>query len=712
LTTTPFLRLLIACSIGIGLQLWLSFHWQWVAYLALLSLATMLAISCCSIGRQYALRPLRSGCLYLLVCCSGSLLVWLKDARHQPNHFEKMLYGKDSLLVNLQEPLQEKARSLKTVAAVYAVIREGKAVRANGKLLLYFQRDTAVVKLTCGDMVLICGEPRPVNNSGNPGAFDYRRYCAYKQIFLQAFIRSGHWKRSSLQYGGITARCLLPARNWCIRTLQRYLGKGPEAALAAALLIGYRYDLDKDMVQAYTNAGVVHIIAISGMHLALIYTSLLWLLQWWPAHRYSGMIKMLLICVLLWGFTLLAGAAASILRAAVMFTVIAAGELLLRRYTNSYNTLAASAFLLLCYDPWLLLDAGFQLSYLAVLGILLCYRPLYELWPIRWLWLDKLWQAAAVTLAAQALTLPVCLYYFQQFPNLFLPANLVIVALSTVILYGLILLLLLSPFSIVAHYTGMGLKYLITWMNELAAFIESLPYAVTNDIYMPLYATVFAYIMMAALLALWLGKWRPGIPLALAVCLCWSGAYAVDIVLAQQRRMMIVYNVPGYTAVEMIAERRWQFAGDTVILHNEVLEERYLRPSRRQYRLKGGKTLQGLKALGGLRRDGRLRRDGGLIRDEGFIHNGFISAGNKRLVIVDSSWRPFSPLKKFHTDYLLLSHHPKLSIMQLKDMFVFKMIIFDASNPLWQIQQWKNDCSALTLRCFSVPDQGAYLINF
>jgi len=82
------------------------------------------------------------------------------------------------------------------------------------------------------------------------------------------------------------------------------------------------------------------------------------------------------------------------------------------------------------------------------------------------------------------------------------------------------------------------------------------------------------------------------------------------------------------------------------------------------------------------------------------------------LVIVDSTWRPFVPLKKFHTDYLLLSHHPKLSIMQLKDMFVFKMIIFDASNPLWQIQQWKNDCSALTLRCFSVPDQGAYLINF
>ena len=693
MSTTPFLRLFIAFSIGIGLQLWVSFHWQFAAGLVLLSLTGMMVIKLFSIGRQYVLRSLRSACLYLLICCSGGLLVWLKDARRQPDHFGKLLYSKDSLLVNLQEPLQEKARSLKTVAEVYALIRNGKALRANGKLLLYFQRDTAAMKLTCGDMVLICGELRPVSSSGNPGAFDYRQYCAAKQIFHQAFIRAGYWKRSSLQAGGLSARCLLPARNWCIHTLQRYLGKGPESALAAALLIGYRYDLDKDMVQAYTNAGVVHIIAISGMHLALIYSSLLWLLQWWPAHRYSGLIKMLLICVLLWGFTLLAGAAASILRAAVMFTVIAAGELLLRRFTNIYNTLAASAFLLLCYDPWLLLDAGFQLSYMAVLGILLCYRPLYELWYIPWWWLDKLWQAAAVSLAAQALTLPVCLYYFHQFPNLFLPANLLIVALSTIILYGLILLLLLSPFPIAAYYTGVVLRYLIGRMNQLAVFIESLPYAVTNHIYMPLYATVFAYMMMTALLVLWLGRWRPGMIIALALGLCWSGVYTADVILAQERRMMIVYNVPGYTAVDIIRERRLQFAGDTALLHNKALTERYLQPSRQQYLLKGDKSLQGFEILGGIGR-------------------GFMCTGTKRLVIVDSTWRPFVPLKKFHTDYLLLSHRPKLSIMQLKDMFVFKMIIFDASNPLWQIQQWKNDCSALTLRCFSVPDQGAYLINF
>jgi competence protein ComEC len=688
LTTTPFLRLFFAFSTGIVYHMCFSFHWQGYAVLLLLSLAGLVLSGALRLGKLYVHRRLRSLCLYLLICCSGGLLVWLQDVRHQSRYFGKLLYGSDSLLVGLQEPLQAKARSLKTVGEVHAVIRNGKALQTTGKVLLYFQRDSAVSTLQCGDRVLLCSTLKPVSSSGNPGAFDYRRYCAGRQIFYQMYISSGYWKRSMLQHGGIADRYLPAARRWCIRTLQRYLGSGPEAALAAALLIGYRYDLDKDLVQAYTNAGVVHIIAISGMHLSLIYTSLLWLLRWWPAHRFSGIMKMLLTICLLWGFTLLAGAAASILRAAVMFTVIAAGELLLRRYTNIYNTLAASAFLLLCYDPWLLADAGFQLSYLAVLGILLCYRPLYDLWSAGNKWLDMLWQATAVTLAAQALTLPVCLYYFHQFPNLFLPANLLIVALSTIILYALILLLLLSPLPLAAHYTGIAVKSLISFMNRLAAFIEGLPYAVTNNIYMPLYAAVFAYMIMAALLAVWLARWRQGRITALAVCLLWSIVYATDTMLAQRRRMMIVYNVPGYTGIDIIAERRLQFAGDTGLLYDKALRERYLQPSRQYYRLKG-ESLQAGQPPGA-----------------------FINVANKRLVVVDSTWRFFISSKKFHTDYILLSHRPKLSITQLKDMFVFKMIIFDASNPLWQIQQWKNDCSALTLRCFSVPDQGAYLINF
>jgi competence protein ComEC len=686
LHTTPFPRLFVAFSIGVTLQIWFTPGGSWLV-LSALSLAGLFTERWLPLGKRYVTRWLRSLWLYLLICSCGGLLVLLKDIHHDPRYFGPLLHDNDTLLVQLLEPLQERARSRKTIAAVRAVIYRGQAVPAKGKVLLYFEQDSSVVP-ACGDDLLICARLRPISHSGNPGAFDYRRYCAYKQIFHQAYIRQGHWRRSSACGAGGMAFYLIAARNWCIHTLQRYIGPGPEAALGAALLIGYRYDLDKDLVQAYTNAGVVHIIAISGMHLALIYTTLLSLLRWWPAHRFSDLLKALVVTGLLWGFALIAGAAASVLRAAVTFTFMAAGELLLRRYSSTYNTLGASAFLLVCYDPWLLMDAGFQLSYLAVLGILLCYRPLYSCWRAPYGWLDRFWQAMAVTLAAQALTLPVCLFYFQQFPNLFLPANLVIVALSTLILYGLIILLLLSPWPFAAHYAGIALKYLIRCMNRLAQFIDGLPYALTDHIYMPLYATVCAYILMGALLAVWPGGRKQGWVAAMAACLLWSVAGVTDNLLSRQRRTMIVYNVSAYTAVDVIASRQLLFVGDTALLHNKAARERSLEPARMRYRAAPG-------------RPGVVKREGP-----------FICAGTTRMVIVDSSWRYFVPGKKFRTDYILLSHHPKLNIMQLKDMFVFKMIIFDASNPFWQIQQWKNECSALTLRCFSVPDQGAYLINF
>lgn len=685
---TPFLRLCIPLAFGICLQIWLVISWWWLTGILLLMLAGLLAWSFLPLGKQYTTNPLRGVLLYVLIICAGALLVLLKDIRSQPRYFGKFLQGRDTLLVSIQEPLQERARSWKTTAVVQAIIHHRQVIPVKGNLLLYFQKHNTVSSLQCGDEVWISSTLNAVSNSGNPGAFNYRQYCATKQIFHQAYLKAGSWKRSAYNSNTLADRYLLQARAWCIHTLQKYLGSGPEAALAAALLIGYRYDLDRDMVQAYTNAGVVHIIAISGMHLALIYASLLWVLQWWPPHRLSNLAKALIVISMLWGFALITGAAASILRAAVMFTAVAIGQFVLDRHTNTYNTLAASAFLLLCYDPWLLWDAGFQLSYLAVLSIVLCYKPLYELWLIQNKWLNKLWEAVALTLAAQLFTIPVCLYYFHQFPNLFLPANLLIVTLSTIILYGLIVLLVVSPWPALAHYTGMGIKYLITAMNCLVLFIEQLPYAVTSNIYLPLYATVCAYVIIAALTAVWLGKQPKAWLLALYAGLCWVGVDVTLTIQAAKRRTIIIYNVPAYTAIDVISGHQLQFAGDTAIQQNDSLRSRYLQPARLLYGAAPG-------VISAFSRKST-----------------FISMGHTRMVVVDSTWRPFNPAKKFSTDYILLSHHPCLTISQLKNMFTCKMIIFDASNPLWQIQRWKNDCSTLTLRCFSVPEQGAYLINF
>ena len=188
-----------------------------------------------------------------------------------------------------------------------------------------------------------------------------------------------------------------------------------ELGLAEALLIGYKDDLDKTLVQSYTNTGVVHIIAISGLHLGLIYWLLVQLLKPLQRRKYMKWLRPVIIILGLWLFSLLAGAQPSILRSAVMFTCIVIGETIAKK-TSIYNSLALSAFGLLCWNPYWLWDVGFQLSYSAVLSIIIFMRPVYNLLYVKNKILDFFWKINAVTIAAQILTLPLSIYHFHQFP--------------------------------------------------------------------------------------------------------------------------------------------------------------------------------------------------------------------------------------------------------------------------------------------------------
>lgn len=601
--------------------------------------------------------------IHLLIIAVGCLATCNADIRHSGHYFAGLLRSSDLLLVTIQEPLQEKPRSYKTVVRVNGIIRGDSLLPVKGNLLLYLQKEKGAAALQCGNQLLLCNKLQAIESSGNPGAFDYRRYCAAQQLYQQVYLQGGEWTLFLPHQTGM-------ARNYCLHILKRYIGE-PEAGLAAALLIGYRYDLDKAMVQDYTNTGIVHIIAISGMHLALIYGSLLWLLQWLP----SKILKAGIIIFVLWAFTWLTGASASVLRATVMFSFITMGRFVLDRHTNVYNTLAASAFLLLCYNPYLLTDAGFQLSYLAVLSILICFRPLYQLLYIRSRWLDKVWEAIALTLSAQVLTLPVCLYYFQQFPLYFLPANLLAVPLSTVILYGEILLLIVP-----VRFIGTVLKWLMHNMNMFVAWIGHLPGALITDIHLTLYGTFCCYGVIAGLLCWWLRRWPGGFIMALVSCLLWAVWNMADNLEAQRQRMLIVYNIPAHTAVDVIYGRSVQFFGDS-------LYAPYLQTTRAYFKIT--RSCQ--------------------------YSSPYIRVGNKQLLVIDSSliWVPVRPEgKKIRTDYLLLSHNPHVDIKQLDSLFAIRTIIFDASNTRKNIRKWKSDCYTLTLRFFSVPDQGAYVVNF
>ncbi|MGX5818328.1 ComEC/Rec2 family competence protein [Chitinophaga lutea] len=660
----PFLRLLVPLLAGI---LW---GRSIFPYIAGIGIAGWIVITLLPLRLRFAWRHAQGACVLGCVVACGGGLVHLGDITNAAGWWGRGAPDSCHLIVSLLEPPLRKPRSWKAEAAVEKI--GGRS--AQGRIVVYFSERPA---LGYGDRMLLFGEPQRIRSSGNPGAFDYAAYCARQQLYHQVFLRPSQWRQLPGNAGSRLGHALLAAREHCLRTIQRYIQHKAAAGVAEALLIGYRTDLDQDIVQAYTNTGVVHIIAISGLHLGLIYATLLLLLRWVPDRRGAQAVKALILVVVLWAFSLLTGASASVLRSAVTFTVMAAGQLVLRRQADSFNTLGAAAFLLLCWNAQLVRDAGFLLSFLAVGGILLCYRPLYDCWiPQRW-WLDKLWQLVAISLAAQVFTWPVCIWYFHQFPNYFLAANIVAVPLSTLLLYGEILLVAL-PIS--GPWLGPALEWGIRGMNAAIQWVDDLPGAVTANI--PLSGWQMGWLYVAVAGACWwlLAEKKAG---------CWllSGALLVSTALGARRkaealrsRKLIVYNVPRNTLIEFLDGERSVLAGDSI---DAV---RFTAPAH--------------LALG------LSRATFSYTRKRYFVLN-----NGKRLLILNGRLPRYPPPAPIFINYILLTHNPPIDISRLHHFFTYEQLIFDGSNAGFRLREWKNACNALPLRCFSVPDEGAFVVN-
>jgi len=337
--------------------------------------------------------------------------------------------------------------------------------------------------------------PLPIVNKSTPPSFDYRQYNALQGIYYQVFLKPHDYvvletgKINPLQKG------IYAARDKVIPVLKRWIPGGKEAGLAEAMLIGYKEDLDRHLTRSYSDTGVVHIIAISGMHLALIGWLLTMIFKPLGRRKYFSYARPVIIIACLWCFSLVAGASPSVLRAAIMFTCIGIGNLLERK-SGIYNSLAASAFLLLCYNPFWLWDVGFQLSYVAVLSLAIFVKPIYDLLKIQNKVLDHAWKLCAVTLAAQILTIPLCIYHFHQFPGLFLIANLVVVPLSGIILLGEILLCGVCFIPPLANFIGLLLTSSIHWMNSFVESLDQIPFATLHDLHLNILQTGFLYLFI------------------------------------------------------------------------------------------------------------------------------------------------------------------------------------------------------------------------
>ena len=575
----PLLRVVLPFIAGILLQYYVGFSINFIGVSSFILVLFLLLFTFLPEVLRFKLRVPAGVVLSVLIVVVGIFLTWQKDVHNNARWYGNINTDNSAIVISIREPLVEKAKSFKALANVERVVNKGSQEKTSGKLLVYFSKDSLSAKLKYGDEIIVQKKLQAIKNSGNPAAFDYARYCAFQQIYQQVFLKNNEWILVKKQGQTSLGKIIFSTRDYIIKSLEKNIPGVNESSLAKALLIGYRVDLDKDLVQAYSNVGVVHLIAISGMHLALIYYFLVWLFARIPVIKKSRFLRLTLILSCLWFFSLLTGAPGSVLRAAVMFTFIAIGSSF-GKQNSIYNSLAISAFILLCYDPFLLWDVGFQLSYLAVLGIVLCQKYIYNWFYFSNKIVNAGWKLASVSLAAQVFTLPICVYFFHQFPFLFLLSNLVAIPLSTIALWGAVSIVAVSPFSFAALYLGKAVSAVLWLLNHSVLAINSIPFSLWKGLSVSPFETILLYLIFTGLLY-WLIKKNKQ---AFKVALIFSSVFIVNRVYKSgeysRQKKIVVYNIFQHTAIDLIDGNSVFFISDSSVLHDDLLINYNIKPAR------------------------------------------------------------------------------------------------------------------------------------
>ena len=696
LNKAPFIKLLLPLIAGIVIQPLAGFNITVPVAAAIISVLSVIVFSFLTRYQRLRLAWIRSIAITLLMVALGMFLFIIKDIRFNKNWFGHHYTGNQIITVALLENPVEKENSYKAEAVVNTVLDSMRSYKANGRIIIYFKKDSSLKQLSPGTQLSFRKPLQEIRNSGNPGGFNYKRYALFNGITHTIYLTESDFVLSQHKSVNTFTSFLNGVRAYVLATIKTFIPGKKEQGLAEALLIGYKDDLDRDLLQSYTNTGVVHVIAVSGMHLALIFWLLNLLFKPLLKRKTTAWLHPVLIIAILWLFTLVAGGAASIARAAVMFTFILLGTAFNKK-ASVYNTLAASAFLLLCYNPYWLWDAGFQLSYAAVLSIVVFYKPLYHLLYFKNKILDGVWQLLAVSMAAQVLTTPIALYQFHQFPVYFLVTNLLVVPVSSIALIGELLLVLLSPVTVIASFMGKILSALIWWMNSFIESLERFPFAVWDGIQINLLQVFLLFIIIASAGYLLFstkddeyvfGKRKSWLWAALTSLSVFLLVNAYSFYTASQQRKMIVYNISKYDAIDFIDGRKFVSVSDSSLQQNRKLVDMNLEPARTLYRAQPTGSLNSLS-----------------------VNNNAISFFDKRILIVNNPINTSMAQTKTNIDVVILSGNPRLYITDLLKVIEPRQIVISGSAPAWKSAYWRKDCDSLQIPCHDVVQKGAFVMH-
>ncbi|MEO5642287.1 MAG: ComEC/Rec2 family competence protein [Bacteroidia bacterium] len=567
------------------------------------------------------------------------------------------------------------------------------------KMLVYLQREQAAENLKYGDELLIHSAPSIIESPKNPEEFDYKAWLGRQRVNEQVYGKQGEWKLISAGHGNFFKSKALELRRYFLEKLKSYGFSASSYGVAAALLLGASDQLDPGTIQSYSATGTLHVLSVSGMHVALVYIVLLKLLA--PLERRLKMkwLSIFLQLLFLWFYATLTGLCPSVLRSVTMLSVIIAGRAF-NRNAHILNSLSASALILLLFDPLLIFDIGFQLSYLAVGGIVLLQPKLESLWEpdtstFRGKIMKHCWTIISVTLVAQVFTFPLGLYYFQQFPLYFILSNIVVIPLSTIVMYAGLFLLIVSPFLIIAKPIAVVFGFLVELLNACVGKIEHLPSAVLHSAKWEKPELLLMYLCISFLLIFLIHRRKHFLRFGMAALslMLVLGACESHKNLNQQK--IVFFDINHASVIAVVNGKEILLLTDTSLLKRKGDIDFHIEPF--------------LKARG-MQEGDFISLTDSLRVENNFMHYGKsrLFAFGKQVVLVG---KDFKSKLNGADKIILLRNNTFADLDKLLSQSKPELVIADGSNGKKRIAKWKKMCEEKKVKFYDVTEEGALVMG-
>ncbi len=629
----------------------------------------------------------------------------LNDAAHFSHiHSDE---GEEVRLDLLLGEIKAGASTFRTEALVQRIggVGDSSWQAAAGKLLVYLPPDGRIEQLAAGSRIVAIGRINRIGPPLNPGGFDARGYYSTHQVFHRMFLRGEEdWEVVNRPpANGSIRQVAEAAREFSLNALRSHLNDR-QFAVAAALVLGKKENLDQEIRDAYADTGAMHVLAVSGLHVGIV----AWLLQLLcgrllPGNRWKNWQIGILTVTGIWAFALLTGLSASVQRSAFMFSLLSIGSLA-GRQTFSFNTLAVAALIMLLVDPFQAFQVGFQLSFSAVAGILF-FQPYFNRAVFsRYKVIRQGWALLSVSLAAQLGTLPLTLFYFHQFPLYFLLSGTVVIFTAYGGLIAGLVHLLFAGLGQWSALTGIsaGLTWisgtLLGWVieaqNMTVFYFQQLPGATLEQLYPSIWATAGLYGLIFALGCWLVSRHAAWLYVLLAGLIGLGLLRGLEVHQRSQSRTLIVYHTNKKSLIDI------NQAGRTWSLQSDGITEKDL-----------FYTTAGWRGKAAVRSVQPVSLDTGTVDTDDLNYRAplLYAVGENWLVLREGYWQ--LPPAADSLNWIVRENLRPKHIEELAGCRP-KLILLDGSNNFYTRRDWQVAADSMEFALWSTYERGAYIRTY